>query len=144
MLADKSHYCILSADGWAVEQCETGSKKEKVPGIYEEALFYAGFWTVSVKSVQRNTGQLRELKQLDGEHLHRVRGRVAREGGRSRWAGGWACGGFWFLGQTLAWMQVLACGGTQSMRVNMVPLHLTLFIFNWSIIALQCCVTFAV
>lgn len=38
---------------------------------------------MSVKSVQRNTGQLRELKQLDGEHLHRVRGRVARgEGGR--------------------------------------------------------------
>lgn len=38
MLGDKSHYCILSADGWAAEQWETGSKKEKVPGIYEEAV----------------------------------------------------------------------------------------------------------
>lgn len=33
---------------------------------------------MSINSVERNTGQLCKLKQLDGECLHRVRGRVAR------------------------------------------------------------------
>lgn len=54
------------------------AKRKRFLVSMKKPLFYAGFWTVSINSVKRNTGQLCKLKQLGEECLHRVRGRVAR------------------------------------------------------------------
>ena len=98
MLGDKSHYCILSTDGWAVEQCETGSKKEKVPGIYEEVIILFRL----LDSVNQFCAEKhRAVMQIETAWWG-VFAQGEREGGKggggSRWAGVWTCGGFWFLG----------------------------------------------
>lgn len=54
------------------------AKRKRFLASMKKPLFYAGFWTVSSGSLQRNTRQLCKLKLLNGECLQRVRGRVVR------------------------------------------------------------------
>ena len=78
MLGDKSHYCILSTDGWAVEQCETGSKKEKVPGIYEEVIILCRLLDSVNQFCAEKHRAVMQIETAWWECLHRVRGRVTR------------------------------------------------------------------